>query len=115
MSFVFTQPYGADRSVLDPRRLTMWPFKRSTRPAVHNRCRATVAVELLEDRCLPSTLTVTSDADDNGKGTLRSAVGAAKGGDVIQFNLKAGATIKLTAGEIVISKNITIKGPGADN
>ncbi|MBF2000097.1 MAG: calcium-binding protein [Synechococcales cyanobacterium M58_A2018_015] len=62
-------------------------------------------------------ITVTSTAD-NGTGSLRAAIAAAKAGDTIQFaaNL-ANQTIRLTSGQLEISpgKNITIDGAGAPN
>src|SRR6185436_20903526 len=51
-------------------------------------------LEALEDRSLPSTLTVTSFADDGSSGTLRSAIAVANSGDTIQFaNQLKGHTI----------------------
>jgi hypothetical protein len=59
-----------------------------------------------------ATLTVTTTAD-SGAGSLRAQVAAAASGDTIDFNLPAGSTIALFTGEIAISKNLTITGPGA--
>src|SRR5262249_49183312 len=72
-------------------------------------------LEVLEDRNLPSTLTVTSAADDGSAGTLRAVLVAAHSGDTIQFAkpLK-GQTITLTQGQLVINQNLTIDGLGAD-
>jgi len=59
-----------------------------------------------------TTLTVTS-ANDSGTGTLRQAILNASSGDTISF--AAGiTTINLTNGELLIDKNITINGPGAN-
>jgi hypothetical protein len=70
-------------------------------------------LEALEDRWLPSTLTVTSPKD-HGPGTLRAEITAASAGDVIVFGRKMdGQTITLTSGELDITKNLTIQGPGA--
>src|SRR5215469_13265088 len=70
-------------------------------------------LEALEDRWLPSTLTVTSPKD-HGPGTLRGEIAAAKANDVIVFSRKMdGQTITLTGGELDITKNLTIQGPGA--
>src|SRR5438552_18075791 len=41
-------------------------------------------LEALEDRIVPSTLTVTSAADDSSAGTLRAVLGNAQSGDTIQ-------------------------------
>ena len=60
-----------------------------------------------------SILTVTSDSD-NGPGSLRQAILDAQPGDVINFapNL-AGATIRLTSGQLVVSNTLTIDGSTA--
>jgi hypothetical protein len=95
-------------------------------------------LELLEGRCLPSTLTVTSTAfsggiahsakpkvqppstltvtstADSGPGSLRYEIAAAKGNDTIVFAPSLdGQTITLTSGELDLTNNLTIQGPGA--
>ena len=73
------------------------------------------AVEALEDRCVPSVLTVTSPLDDGSAGTLRAQVAAASPGDTIVFDPSlAGHTVTLTQGAITIDRSLTIQGPGAD-
>jgi hypothetical protein len=68
---------------------------------------------MLEDRWLPSTLTVTSTAD-SGAGSLRANIAAANPGDTINFASSLnGQTIQLSSGELDITKNLTIQGPGA--
>jgi hypothetical protein len=62
---------------------------------------------------VPVTLTVSSLADDNTPGTLRSAIGAAHTGDTISFSVSG--TITLTQGELDIEKDLIISGPGAAN
>src|SRR5262245_49532275 len=78
-------------------------------------------VELLEDRRL-LTITVNTLVDENngvgvGGVSLREAVSAAVAGETINFaaTLTSGgaATMLLTAGQIAISQNLTINGPGA--
>jgi parallel beta-helix repeat protein len=70
-------------------------------------------LEALEDRWVPSTLTVTNNLD-SGAGSLRAEVAAAHNGDTIVFAPGLdGQTITLTSGEIDINKSITIQGPGA--
>ena len=65
-----------------------------------------------------ATLTVTSNADAGGTCpgadcTLRQAIIAAASGDTINF--AAGITnINLTSAELLINKNLTINGPGAN-
>jgi hypothetical protein len=81
-------------------------------------------VETLENRQLLSALTVTTAAD-NGAGTLRAEIAAAHKGDTIVFNIPKSDpgynastgvwTITLTSGELDITKNLTITGPGAAN
>src|SRR5215831_7017983 len=58
------------------------------------------------------TLPVTSTADDNGPGTLRSVLAAANSGDTIDATSVSG-TITLTNGELVISNSVSIIGPGS--
>jgi uncharacterized protein (TIGR03118 family) len=71
-------------------------------------------LESLEDRTLPSTLAVTSVADDGSAGTLRAVITAATNGDTIAFDPSLdGQTIKLTSGEVAIAKSLDIEGPGA--
>jgi predicted outer membrane repeat protein len=70
-------------------------------------------LEALEDRWLPSTLTVT-DTQNSGRGSLRAEIAAAQNGDTIVFSPKLdGKTITLTTGELDLTKNLTIQGPGA--
>lgn len=57
-----------------------------------------------------ANLTVTNLAD-NGPGTLRQAIADAAPGDTINFAVTG--TITLTNGQLVITNNITIAGPGA--
>jgi hypothetical protein len=70
-------------------------------------------LEALEDRWLPSTLTVMNN-QDSGVGSLRADIAAAHSGDTIVFAPSLdGKTITLTSGELVVSKSLTIQGPGA--
>jgi hypothetical protein len=70
-------------------------------------------LEALEDRWMPSALTVTTAAD-SGAGTLRAEIAAANSGDTINFaSSLQGQTITLTSGELLINKGLTIQGPGA--
>ncbi|HEY7425245.1 MAG TPA: choice-of-anchor Q domain-containing protein [Gemmataceae bacterium] len=71
-------------------------------------------LEVLEDRTVPSTLTVTSAADNFSAGTLRVVLAAANSGDTINFAPSlAGQTISLTQGELAINKSLDIEGLGA--
>jgi hypothetical protein len=72
-------------------------------------------LEALEYRTVPSTLTVTSAADDGSAGTLRAEIAAAQSGDIINFDPSLGGqTITLISGELAISKSLDIEGPGAN-
>jgi fibronectin-binding autotransporter adhesin len=62
------------------------------------------------------TVTNNSDGADPGPtGSLRKAVNDAAAGDTIDFALPPGTFINLTAGQLLIAKNVTIVGPGARN
>jgi hypothetical protein len=53
---------------------------------------------------------------DNGPGSLRDTIGAAASGVTIDFDPSlAGQTITLTSGELLLTKNLDIEGPGADS
>jgi hypothetical protein len=68
-------------------------------------------VESLEDRLVPSTLTVTN-ALDNGSGSLRNAINTAKSDDIIVFASSLdGQTITLSDA-LTINTSLTIKGYG---
>jgi hypothetical protein len=58
------------------------------------------------------TITVTN-TNDSGPGSLRQAIADATDGDTINFSVTG--TIGLTSGELLVAKNITISGPGAQN
>jgi fibronectin-binding autotransporter adhesin len=82
-------------------------------------------LEALDDRLVPSTLTVTNNLDTGvaGDGSLRGAIAAARSGDTIIFNPSlSGQTIDLYSfpagefaidGEMVLNKNLAIQGPSA--
>src|SRR5262249_24339552 len=93
----FTPPRG--------RQTAARPARRRPRPHL----------EALEDRSVPSVLTVTSLAD-SGHGSLRDAIAGAGNLDTITFDpsLRRG-TITLTSGELLLNKNLSIEGPGADS
>src|SRR5262249_50820219 len=71
-------------------------------------------LEGLEDRWLPSTLTVLNTLD-SGPGSLRAAIAVASSGDTINFaNSLKGQTITLTSGQLAITTNLDIEGLGAN-
>jgi len=60
-----------------------------------------------------ATITVVN-TNDNGPGSLRQALANALDGDLINFNSSLnGQRITLTSGELLVSKNVTVNGPGA--
>jgi hypothetical protein len=67
-------------------------------------------METLEDRSVPSTLTVVN-VNDQGAGSLRQAIQDAQSGDTITFNLPTASTITLVSGDLEINKNLTIEAP----
>jgi hypothetical protein len=70
-------------------------------------------LEALEDRTLLSTLTVLNNLD-SGTGSLRDAIATASTNDTIAFDPSLnGQTITLTSGELAISQNLDLEGPGA--
>jgi hypothetical protein len=97
--------------------LLRWPTGRSrsgrrsrtaTRPSFVPR------LLVLEDRTMPSALTVLNNAD-SGPGSLRAAIADAQSGDQIVFDPSLdGHTITLTSGQLDLSKSLDIEGPGAD-
>src|SRR5262249_21007892 len=70
----------------------------------------------LEDRTLPSVFTVTN-LDDGGLGSLRQAVVDADdhhGADVLAFAPAVRGTIALSSGQLSVTDDLAIVGPGAD-
>jgi hypothetical protein len=67
------------------------------------------AVLLLATESFGSIITVTNLAD-NGAGTLRQAIADAASGDTINFAVTG--TITLTNGELLLTNNLNILGPG---
>ena len=86
------------------------PVRAQHRPAAP---RFRPALEMLERRDVPSTLTVTNNLD-SAAGSLRAEVAAANPGDTINFAPSLnGQTITLSSGELLLNKSLTIDGPGA--
>jgi hypothetical protein len=107
--------------------LSLWnwlkPLRRRVVPADRNHRSGTrpshfvPRLHALEDRTVPSTLTVTNNLDTGaaGDGSLRGEIAAAQSGDTINFTPSlAGQTITLTQGELAINKSLDIEGLGAD-
>src|SRR5687767_8640662 len=100
------------QSALTPRRGQRRHVRRGLLRAATHR----LNLEVLEDRCTPSTFTVLNLAD-SGEGSLRQAVldancPAFPGLDVIMFAPAARGTIGLTSGQLSITDHLTIDGPG---
>src|SRR5262249_37399020 len=85
-------------------------FSPITRPAPQE-CTMRLFLELLEARCLPSTVTNLTDHDP---GSLRDAIATTPSGGTVDFQPGLTGTIVLTTGELAINKDLTIVGPGAD-
>src|SRR5262245_60653006 len=69
-------------------------------------------LEALENRWLPSTLTVTSLLDDGSGGTLRATIADAHNNDTIVFDPGlSGGTVVLNGQELLLDKHLTIAGP----
>jgi len=100
---------------------SFWLRKKAQKPTPPTRFRP--RLETLDDRLVPSTLTVTNAADSliNGSfapGSLRQEIAAAQSGDTITFDKSLkGQTITLngSVGELYIAKNLDIEGLGAKN
>jgi hypothetical protein len=90
----------------------------ATRPIRKVPRRARLGLEALEERAVPATFTVLNGLDD-GDGSLRAAIAAANdetsnpGHDDINFD--SGVTaVSLTTGQLTISSDVSITGPGAN-
>ena len=63
---------------------------------------------------LPANIIVVTNTNDSGPGSLRQTLADANDGDTIDATGVSG-TILLTSGELQITHNVTINGPGAEN
>src|SRR5206468_3262732 len=68
-------------------------------------------LEILEQRCMPTT--VTNLLDDFSAGSLRVAIANTAAGGIVNFAGGLTGQITLVNGEIAINKNLLIQGPGA--
>src|SRR5262245_39658847 len=64
-------------------------------------------------KAVPCTNTV-SNTLDSGPGSLRDALANATNSETITFCTNVTGTIKLTSGQLTVSKGVTIVGPGAN-
>ena len=103
--------------------LIQTPFKSLTSTSARQRLTrrrspvSRLCLEWLEDRRLLSTFSVLN-LNDSGPGSLREAIvsaNAATGADLIRFAPAArDGTIALAGGQLSITDDLTIDGPGAD-
>jgi len=61
----------------------------------------------------PANVITVTNTNDSGPGSLRQALSDVNDGDTINFAVTG--MIGLTSGELLVAKNITISGPGAEN
>jgi predicted outer membrane repeat protein len=87
-----------------------WARNRQHRPA-RRLARYRPCLDVLEGRCVPSTVTNLNDA---GPGSLRDAIAVTPAGGTVDFQAGLTGTILLTTGELALAKDLTIAGPGAD-
>src|SRR6516225_3866294 len=88
---------------------------KAHRTAAFPRRRFMPQIEILEQRTVLSTWTVTSPGDD-GPGSLRAMIATAQNGDQIVFDDSLhGQTIRLTSGQLALTKSLDIEGLGADH
>src|SRR5439155_21553979 len=101
------------RWLSNPLGLSPRSVSRKKTPAARPTFRPTL--EALEDRWMPSTLTVLNNLD-SGAGSLRAEIAVAHNGDTIVFDSGlAGSTITLTTGELLIKHGVTIAWLGTGN
>src|SRR5262245_63393503 len=93
------------------------PQTASRRRPARQRPRARLAVEVLEDRTLPSTFVVDRLTDTGAgsglTGDLRYCITNAVDNDKISFDDGVTGTINLTGALPALSHSIDIEGPGA--
>ena len=72
-----------------------------------------IAALLLSATSAPAATITVTNGNDSGPGSLRQAIVDASPGDTINFAPSV-TTVNLTSDELVIDKNLTITGPGAN-
>lgn len=102
------------RYVFGPFQTKIAASRQRGRPAERNSPLRRLRLETLEDRLVlsGSPVIVTSSAD-SGPGSLRAAITSAVSGETIEF-ANSVHSIALTSGDLPISVNLKIQGPGAD-
>jgi hypothetical protein len=95
--------------------LTRWFSSRKRPQTPARRPRTALRLEALEDRTVPTVLTVMNTAD-HGVGSLRDTLAAAHDGDTIAFAQSLNnRTITLTSGELAVNASVAIQGLGANH
>src|SRR5262245_16165757 len=110
--FYFLRPLTAVFRALRPSQVHARP-PQTCRPRPTCRC---LSLESLEDRAVLAAFHVTTLAD-GAAGSLRDAITQANrhaGADIITFQAGLTGTIALTGGELDVTDDLTINGPGAD-
>ena len=65
---------------------------------------------------LPDNILVVTNTNDSGPGSLRGALAVANNGNTIDLDSSLkGQTITLTTGQLIVDKDVTIIGPGAND
>src|SRR5262249_11880210 len=72
-----------------------------------------VWASIVDSFCGQSGALIITNLNDGGPGSLRDALATAQSGDTISFAVRG--AILLTNGELEISNNLKIAGPGATN
>jgi predicted outer membrane repeat protein len=92
------------------------PPQRPTRTLRHAGIFLGVILTLLGTPLATHAGLVTTEADDGTAGTLRAQIATANPGETISFApALVGKTIVLTAGQLVLDRDLTLVGPGADS
>src|SRR5690242_16786912 len=97
------------------RRLWSQAEQRKSKARNSSRRQLFRGLEPLEHRNMLTTFTV-STLSDHGVGSLRQAIinaNATATADKIIFSVNVRGTIKLTTGELSVTEDLTINGPGA--
>src|SRR5262245_43629074 len=84
---------------------------RSSRRSLPSPRRYRPRIEALEDRWVPSTVT---NLQDSGVGSLRDAINITPNNGTIDFQPGLTGTIILSSAQLLLAKNVTIQGPGAN-
>lgn len=82
-------------------------MRRTTRFAL-----AVLLLESMSGMSSRAAIITVTNTNDSGPGSLRQALAVAHDGDRITFAVSG--TITLTSGGLVVAKNVTISGPGAN-